>query len=180
MQMENFALARQEVVFDIETIHGLEMTPQDGDRNHVGDGGTFIVAFLDRVQRLLADLQILLVFGVPLRDPGVEVPAVVVEARLARQLLDFRARFFLDIQKSHDHVGNLHAGVVDVVLNIHFPAGKPQQPDKRVAKNGVAQVADVGRLIGIDAGVLDQNLAGGDLGAAAFRRQSGRRRALRA
>ncbi len=168
MQMENLALPRQEIVFDIEPVHGLEMTPQDGDGNHIGDGGAFIVAFLDRVQRLLPDLQVLLVLGVPVRDSGIEVPAVVVKPRLASQLLDLRARLFLDVQKSHHHVGNLHAGVVDVILNIHFPAGKFQQPDKRVAENGVAQVADVGRLIGIDAGVLNQNLAGGDFGPRLF------------
>ena len=34
-----------------------------------------------------------------------------------------------------------------------------QQPHERVAENGIAQVADVRRFVGIDAGVLDQNLA---------------------
>ena len=168
MQMQNVALPRQEVVFDIETIHGLEMTPQDRDRNHIRDSGTFVVAFLDGMQRLLANLQVLLVLGVPVRDAGVEVPAVVVETRLASQLLDFGPRLLLDMQKSHHHVGNLHAGVVDVVLNIHFPAGESQQPHKSVAENGVAQMPDVRRLVGIDAGVLDQNLARGDFGGRGF------------
>ena len=97
MKMEDLALARQEVVFDIEPVHGLEMPPQDGDGNYVGDGGAFIVALLDRVQHLLTDLQVLFVLGVPMRDPGVEVPAVVVKARLARQLLDLRARLLFNI-----------------------------------------------------------------------------------
>ena len=168
MKMKDLTLARQEIVFNIEAIHGLEMTPQDGNRNHIGNSGAFVVAFLDRVQRLLADLQVLLVLGVPVRDPGIEIPAVVVKARLAGQLLNFRARLLLNIQKSHDHVGNLHARVVDVILDVHFPAGKLQQPDKGVAKNGVAQVSDMGRLIGIDAGVLNQNLAGGNFGPRLF------------
>ncbi len=66
--------------------------------------------------------------------------------------------FFSRCKKPNDDVGDLHAGVVDVVLNVHFPAGKSQQADKRVAEDGVAQMADVGSLVGIDAGMLDQNL----------------------
>ncbi len=91
---------------------------------------------------------------------SVEVPAVVVKARLVGEGFDLGARFFLQMQEADNHVGDLHAGVVDVVLNVHFPARKTQQADKRVAQDGVAQVADVGGLIGIDAGMLDQNLAG--------------------
>ena len=65
MKMEDIALARQEVIFDVETIHGLEMTPEDRDRNHVSDSGTLIIALLDRVQRFLPEPQILFVFGIP-------------------------------------------------------------------------------------------------------------------
>ena len=147
------------------------MPTQDRDGNQIGDRGSFVAAFLDRVQRLQADLQVLLVLRVPLRDPGVEVPAVIVKARLPDQLLDFFPRFLLNICKSHDHVSYLRASIVDVVLNIHFPAGEVQQPDKGVAKNGVAQVADVRRLVGIDAGVLDQNLARRQFSDVASRRR---------
>ncbi len=126
MKMEDFAFAREEIVFDVETIHGLEMAAQHGDGNEIGDGGGFVVSFLDGVEGLQTNLHILLVLGIPLRDSGVEVPAVVVEAGLADQLFDFFARLLFDIQKSHDHVGHLRAGVVDVVLDVHFPAGKFQ------------------------------------------------------
>jgi len=30
MQVEDFALAREEIVFDVKAIHGLEMAAQDG------------------------------------------------------------------------------------------------------------------------------------------------------
>ena len=63
------------------------------------------------------------------------------------------------MQESDDHIGDLHAGVVDVVLHIHFSAGETQQADEGIAQDGIAQVADVRRLVGIDAGVLDQNFA---------------------
>ena len=56
------------------------------------------------------------------------------------------------------HVGDLHAGVVDVVLHLDAAAGAAQQAHKRVAQRGVAQVPDVRGLIGIDVGVLDDAL----------------------
>src|ERR1019366_1467422 len=49
-----------------------------------------------------------------------------------------------------------------------FPAGEAQQADKGVPEDGVAQVADVRRLVGIDAGVLNQNLPGWDCGCGFF------------
>ena len=64
----------------------------------------------------------------------------------------------LKMQKSHHHIGHLHAGVIDVILYIHLLPGGAQQAHKRVAQNGVAQVADVRGLVGIDAGVLDQGM----------------------
>ena len=44
-------------------------------------------------------------------------------------------------------------------------AGGAQQPDEGIAENGIAQMPDVRRLVGIDAGVFDQNLAA-DVGRA--------------
>src|SRR6266851_3866428 len=116
------------------------------------------------MQGLEPGLQVLLVLLVPLRDAGVEIPAVVVEAGLAGERFNLGAGFFLDVGKADDHIGNLHAGVVDVVLNVDFPARVTQQADKAVAENGISQVSDVRRFVGIDAGVLDQNLSGRNVG----------------
>jgi hypothetical protein len=63
------------------------------------------------------------------------------------------------VDESDHYVGNLHPGVIDVILNVDFPAGVPQQPDEGVSEDGIAEVADVRRFVGIDAGVLDQNLS---------------------
>ena len=78
------------------------------------------------------------------------------------------------MQKSDHHIGDLHAGVVDVVLHVDFLPGSAQQAHERVAENGVAQVSDVRGLVGIDAGVLDQNLARGDCRRSASDRRQGR------
>ncbi len=60
------------------------------------------------------------------------------------------------MQEAHDDVGDLDAGVVDVVLHVDFVAGGAEQAHKGVAEDGVAQMADVRGLVGIDAGVLDK------------------------
>ena len=56
------------------------------------------------------------------------------------------------------HVGNLHPGVVDVVLYIDALPRGAQQTHKGIAEDSVAQVTDVRSLVGIDAGVLDQRM----------------------
>src|SRR5580692_808672 len=168
MQVENFALAREEIVFDVEAVHGFEMATKDGGRDQLGDGSRLTTGVFDGAQGLRTDLQVLFVlffaFTVPLRDAGVEIPAVIVEVRLAGERFDFGAGFFLDVGETDNYVGNLHSGVVDVVLDVDFPARVTQQADESVSEDGVAQVTDVGGLVRIDAGVLDQNFARRNIG----------------
>ena len=64
------------------------------------------------------------------------------------------------MQEADDYVRNLDAGVVNVVLYDDGATGELEQAHESVAENCVAQVADVGGFIGIDARVLDENLAG--------------------
>ncbi len=68
------------------------------------------------------------------------------------------------MEEAHHHVGDLDAGVVDVVLHVDLPARGTQQADESVPQHGVAEMADVGGLVGIDAGVLDENLSRRDWG----------------
>ena len=63
------------------------------------------------------------------------------------------------MQEADHNISNLHASVIDVILDVHFPASKAQQADKGIAEDGVAQVSDMRRLIRVDAGVLHQNFA---------------------
>ena len=102
----------------------------------------------------------LLVLVVILKNARVEVPAVVIEAqrRVLNQPLDVRVAFLFQMDKAHHHIGNLHAGVVNVVLDLHALAAETQQPHEGVAKDGVPQVADVRGLVGIDTRMLDENL----------------------
>jgi hypothetical protein len=64
-----------------------------------------------------------------------------------------------EVMKAHHHIGHLHAGVIDVVLHLHALAAGAHHAHERVAQRGVAQVPDVRRFIGVDVGVLDDDLA---------------------
>jgi hypothetical protein len=84
------------------------------------------------------------------------VDALAGSGEIRDPLLNRGQRKPLKVHEAHHDIGDLNAGVVDVILDVDLMAGGAQETDKRIAKNGVAQVADVGRFIGIDAGVLDQ------------------------
>ena len=64
----------------------------------------------------------------------------------------------LELLEADDDVGDLHAGVVDVVLHFDRRAAEAQHADERVAERRVAQVADVRRLVRVDGRVLDDGL----------------------
>ena len=82
MQMQDFALARQEVVFDVETVHRLKMAAQHRSRNQLGDCSRFARRVFDGVQRFATRLQVCFVLLVPLRNARIQIPTVVIEARL--------------------------------------------------------------------------------------------------
>ena len=72
---------------------------------------------------------------------------------------DLVERLSLEHAESDDDVGHLHAGVVDVVLHLDRDAAEAQHADERVAQRGIAQMADVRRLVRVDRRVLDDGLA---------------------
>ena len=63
--------------------------------------------------------------------------------------------------KAGHHVRHLHAGIVDIVLHFHLLRAGTQHAHKGIAQRGIAQVPDVRRFVGIDIGVLDDDLPGG-------------------
>ena len=91
-------------------------------------------------------------------DPGVKVPAVIIELRPGNQVANFGGGFLLDVEKAENHVGDLYSGVINIILHFHVVAGVAQQARESVSQDGVAKVPDVRGFIGIDAGVLDDSL----------------------
>ena len=117
---------------------------------------------LDVVQRGGANLQAFLVFVVPLRDARVQIPAVVVEARRVGDAADVVEVLAFELAEPDDHVGDLDARVVDVVLHFDRNAAESLHAHERVAERGVPKVADVRGLVRIDGRVLDDGLSGSD------------------
>ena len=87
--------------------------------------------------------------------PGVEIPAVVIKPLDAAQV---GFRLPLELHQAVDDVHDLDAGVVEIVLDLDgFPLG-PEAPDEGVAQAGVPEMADVGRFVGVDVRMLDDDL----------------------
>jgi len=63
------------------------------------------------------------------------------------------------VEQARDDIGDLDAGIVQVVLDLDFVAEVTQRADEDIAEESIAQVADVGGLVGIDVRVLDDDLA---------------------
>ena len=160
MQVQDLALARQQVVFDLDPPHRVEM----GVYNRVGDDardrGQFAFAGLNCVQRFGAVRRQRRIRLVGPRNFGVEVPAVIVKprGRVAGHLPHFSERLLLHKMESNHHIGYLHPGVVDVVLHLDPLARPAQHPHQGVAENRVSQMSDMRRFVGIDIRVLDDDL----------------------
>ena len=168
MQVKNLAFARQEIVFDVEPVHGLKMSPKNSDGNQIGNGRGLIVAFFDGVQRLLARLQILLVLRRTNARRGRKGPSSSSQNATGETAARFPRAIFsrcAEIRRQRPRPGRRCCR-----CNSERPLPCPltKQADKGVAKDGVAQVSYVRSLVGIDAGMFDQNFAGRSLGTRHF------------
>ena len=146
------SLVREQVVADAEPRHGGEVAAHDAVCHVLGEPGGVVAALLDRVQRLGLQFLARRVLGVEVAHLRVEIPAVVVEPPADRRHL--RERLLLEVEEADDHVRDLNARVVDVVLHADLEAALAQQAHERVTEAGVAQVADVRGLVRVDRGVL--------------------------
>ena len=131
-----------------------------------------VAAVFEIVQRRGADLEPALVAVVPLGDARIEIPAVVVEPRRRRRCAGRPSSVRrLQLAEADDDVGDLDAGVVDVVLHFDRRAAESQHADERVAERRVSQVADVRRLVRVDGRVLDDGLVADAVSAGLCGRQ---------
>ena len=78
--------------------------------------------------------------------------------RIVDERLDFgRSLPFQPMEANHD-IRHLDARVVDIVLHFDRTPRRPEHPYESVSQDRVAQMADMRGLIGIDVGVLDDDL----------------------
>ena len=128
-------------------------------------GRDMSVVKADDVQSFKPDLFPVRCLGapVPLGDPSIKIPTVVIDLlspgmKIYQQLLHSGEIETFKVGQPDDNVRYLNAGVVDVILDVDPLSGSTQQPHEGIAQYGVAYVANVRRLIGVDAGVLDQGM----------------------
>src|SRR6266498_1108040 len=92
----------------------------------------------------------------------VEVPTVVIEGPIGRkrtiERLDFGKAHFLDMHEADHDVGDLHAGIVNVILNLDTFISRLEYSHKRVTQHRVSHVPYMCSLAGIDTGMFDHFL----------------------
>ena len=161
VQPEDVAFPGEQVVAHVQPAHRLDVTADDAVGDEGAHLGERVAACLDLVERMRAHRQPRFVCFVPLGDARVQIPAVVVEpdGRIVGKRLYGGEVARLERREPDDDVGDLDAGVVDVVLDFDLAPLKAEQPHQRVAERGIPQVADVRRLVRVDRRVLDDNLA---------------------
>ena len=129
----------------------------DPARHQATELGAVSLSRLQGVERLTPQRQAVDVLLEPAPHLAVQIPAQVVE-RLGERF-DLVLAEPAEIGEPDHHVGHLHPGVVDVVLDLDLVAEGPQDARQHVSEDGVAQMPDVRRLVGIDVRVLDDPLA---------------------
>ena len=112
---------------------------------------------LEPVEGLSSKRQSRAILFVKTPNSRIQVPAVIVE--LIVDGFDLIEGYLLNMLEADDDICDLHAGVVDVVLDFDCFAGRAQHPDRRIAEHGIAQMTNVRSFIRIDGGVLDDDLA---------------------
>ena len=121
----------------------------------------------DGMQRCVTPLERVFVLLVILRGLRVTLSArrnSESHRGIVNQRPHFVDRLFFEMLKSHDDVGNLDAGVIDIVLYFNALARGAQHAHERVAEDRVAQMADNdAALLGFDIGVLDDGFSRGGL-----------------
>ena len=136
------------------------MTAHDRHRNQFGHTLGIRRAFFDFFQCLSAQRVFRILVLVEGSDFRVNVPAVIIE--LDRSVGNHPANvvkcLLLDVFQADDNIRNLNTGVIDIVLNFDFAPRGLEYPDKRVADRSISKMADMRRLVGIDIGVLDDDL----------------------
>ena len=159
VEPQDGALAGQEVIVDPDPAHRFQVARHDSACHEPSNLGSRAFPGFEFVQGLAAESLALGVFSEPAPDFGVEVPAGVVEG--LGKVSNGIDRQASQVDKTHDDIGQLHARVVDVVLDLHCPSQRAQKAGQDVAQNCVAQMADMRGLVRVDVGVFNDGLLAG-------------------
>jgi hypothetical protein len=120
----------------------------------------FAFPAFDRMQRLdtpLFRVRLLLIVS---RNPGIQIPAQIIEPdlRVCQCRLNLSRCLLLQVVKTGHYIRHLHACIVDVILHFHEPCPRAQHADKCIAQNGIPKMADMRCFIRVDIRVFDNDL----------------------
>jgi len=164
LQVQNLALACEKIIADVESLHRREVARDNLRRDIFGDLRRRVVSLLDQVQSLSANLKPGSILLVPGSNPGIEIPAIVIEtiAALSDHTPGYRPnivkRAILKVEKAYHHIRNLNSGIVNVVMDLDRLADRLQNSGRRITKHCVANVTDVRGLVRVDRGMFDNQL----------------------
>ena len=160
-QPQNVSFPRQQVVADPEPRHRREMVPDDPVGDEGADRRVVVAAVLEVVQRRLPDRQPATCPARTTRSPSRTDPSSRGRSAWSPPAAESLRALLLEMPEADDDVGDLDAGIVDVVLDLDRASAEPDQPHERVAERGVSQVPDVGRFVGVDRRVLHDDFSAG-------------------
>ncbi len=164
-QVQDLAFAGEQVVLYTQALHRAQVAANNCGRNGAGHFRRRAVALFDGFQCFTAQGETRFIFFIEMRHAGVQVPAEIIELRLRGKRTHFFGRFLRDMNEADHDIGDLHAGIIDVVLHLDSAPGAAEQAHERVAQCCVAQMADVRRLVRIDIRVFHDafwSIGGGD------------------
>src|SRR4030095_184505 len=166
MQVKDVRLACEQVVASTEPLHCIDDAFNISRCDIIRQLCCGIVSSFNRMEDFAAKRGLLRVqrsigITVAVEDSNtcVQIPTVVVEwvVRAERGIKSFYLVeiHLLELHETYDHIRDLDTSVVDVVLHLNSVAGGPENIDKAITKNSVADVTDVCGLVGIDACMLN-------------------------
>ena len=121
----------------------------DGHRMHALRRCTRgLFQLLENQGPLLEQLRLLLIRFVYLR---VNAPAKMIV------LLSVLALHILQLLQSEKRINNLHAGIVNVILDFRSKSCAPEHSIDNVAQNGIPQMPDMHRLVRVHIRMLDND-----------------------
>ena len=89
-QVQDFAFAGEQIVVDAQAVERAQMAVDDGGGDDFRHLRRVAVALFDVFQSLRTYVEMRLVFGEPLRDARVEIPAEIIEFRGGGELCELR------------------------------------------------------------------------------------------
>ena len=156
-QVKNFALAREKIILYVDARHGFQVRLNNAHGYMLGQFRGRITACFHSLKRQAAEF--LIFFGLPVEigHARINIPAVIVEPAAHRG--HFLQGFSLHPFQPDNDIRHLNSCIIQVILHLNLMAQKAKAAHEGITQRGIAQMPDMGGLVGIDIRVLDNGFA---------------------